>query len=128
MNIIDVGTDSNDAAEIKIEIKGFLQLSKPRAVTQLQALLVSFAPALSGYWERCVGCLFGHAGYTECLRSESAWFKLHATGAYGNNNNGKLQAKAMRLANLVFLERGTFAMLCSSWRPAPTQEACLCYS
>ncbi len=27
INILDVGTDSNDAAEIKIEIKGFLQLT-----------------------------------------------------------------------------------------------------
>ena len=52
INILDVGTGSNDAAEIKIEIKGFLQLKKPRAVTQLQDLLKPFAPALSGYWER----------------------------------------------------------------------------
>jgi hypothetical protein len=67
VNILDVGTGSNDAAEIKIEIKGFLRLRKARAVTQLQVLLVPFAPALSGYWERCVGGLFGHDDYTECL-------------------------------------------------------------
>ena len=111
INILDVGTGSNDAAEIKIEIKGFLQLQNSRAVTRLQDLLKPFAPALSGYWERCVGGLFGHEAYTECLRPESAWFKLHDTGAYGNNNKGKHQAKARRLANPVFLERGTFAIL-----------------
>jgi hypothetical protein len=114
INILDVGTGSNDAAEIKIEIKGFLQLQNSRAVTRLQDLLKPFAPALSGYWERCVGGLFGHAGYTECLRPESAWFKLHDTGAYGNNNKGKHQAKARRLADPVFLERGTFAILTES--------------
>ena len=52
INILDVGTGSNDAAEIKIEIKGFLQLKNSRAVTRLQDLLKPFAPALSGYWER----------------------------------------------------------------------------
>jgi len=67
INILDVGTGSNDAAEIKIEIKGFLQLKNSRAVTRLQDLLKPFAPALSGYWERCVGGLFGHEAYTECL-------------------------------------------------------------
>ena len=76
INILDFGTGSNDAAEIKIEIKGFLQLQNSRAVTRLQDLLKPFAPALSGYWERCVGGLFGHEAYTECLRPESAWFKL----------------------------------------------------
>jgi hypothetical protein len=115
INILDVGTGSNDAAEIKIEFQGYLQLKTPRKVNQLQALLKPFAPALSGYWERCVGGLFGHAGYTECLRPESVWFKLHDTGAYGNNNKGKLQAKARRLADPVFLERCTFAMLCTSY-------------
>jgi hypothetical protein len=114
INILDVGTGYNDAAEIKIEFQGYLQLKTPRKVNQLQALLKPFAPALSGYWERCVGGLFGHAGYSECLRPESAWFKLHDTGAYGNNNRGKLQAKARRLADPVLLERGTFAILTES--------------
>ena len=48
-NILDIGTGptgSNDAADIKIEIKGFLQLKKPRAVTRLQDLLKPFAPAI----------------------------------------------------------------------------------
>ena len=72
INILDVGTDSKDAAEIKIELQGYLQLKQARAVTGLQDLLKPFAPALYGYWERCVGGLFGHAGYTECLRPESA--------------------------------------------------------
>ncbi len=81
-------------------------------MTALQKLLSPFAPALSGCWERCVGGLFGHAGYTECLRPESTWFKLHHTGKFGNNNSGKLQAKARRLANQVFLGSGAFAMLC----------------
>ncbi len=39
INILDVGVDSNDAVKIKIEIRGFLQLRKPRAVTALQNLL-----------------------------------------------------------------------------------------
>jgi hypothetical protein len=114
INILDVGTGFNDAAEIKIEFQGYLQLKTPRKVKQLQDLLKPFAPALSGYWERCVGGLFGHEAYTECLRPESAWFKLHDTGAYGNNNRGKHQAKARRLADPVFLERGTFAILTES--------------
>ena len=105
IHIIDVGADYNDAVKIKIEIRGFLQLRKPTAVTALQKLISPFAPALSGYWERCVGGLFGHEAYTECLRPESAWFKLYDTGAYGNNNKGKHQAKARRLANPVFRER-----------------------
>ena len=67
INILDVGADSSDAVKIKIEIRGFLQLRKPTAVTALQKLLSPFAPALSGCWERCVGGLFGHAGYTECI-------------------------------------------------------------
>ena len=104
INVLDVGADSSDAVKIKIEIRGFLQLRKPRAATALQKLLSPFAPALSGCWERCVGGLFGHAGYTECLRPESTWFKLHHTGEFGNNNDGKLHAKARRLANQVFLE------------------------
>ena len=112
INILDVGADSSDAVKIKIEIRGFLQLSKPRAVTALQKLLSPFAPALSGCWERCVGGLFGHSGYTECLRPESTWFKLYHTGEFGNNNSGKLQAKERRLANQVFLGSGAFAMLC----------------
>jgi hypothetical protein len=58
INILDVGTDSNDAAEIKIELQCYLQLKQARAVTGLQDLLKPFAPALSGYWERCVGGLF----------------------------------------------------------------------
>jgi hypothetical protein len=112
MNILDVGADSNDAVKIKIETQCFLQLRKPRAVTAPEKLLSPFAPALSGCWERCVGGLFGHAGYAECLRLESSWFKLHQTGEFGNNNECKLQAKARRLATQVFLESSTFAMLC----------------
>jgi hypothetical protein len=116
INILDVGAVSSDAVKIKIEIRGFLQLRKPRAVTALQKLLSPFAPALSGCWERCVGGLSGHAGYTECLRPESTWFKLHHTGEFGNNNRGKhqakIQAEARRLANQVFLGSGAFAMLC----------------
>jgi hypothetical protein len=112
INILDVGAVSSDAVKIKIEIRGFLQLRKPRAVTALQKLLSPFAPALSGCWERCVGGLFGHAGYTECLRPESTWFKLHHTGEFGNNNDGKLQAKARRLAIQVFLGSGALAMSC----------------
>ena len=104
INILDVGAVCSDAVKIKIEIRGFLQLRKATAVTALQKLLSPFAPALSGCWERCVGGLFGHAGYTECLRPESTWFKLHHTGEFGNNNDGKHQAKARRLANQVFLE------------------------
>ena len=61
INILDVGADFHDAVKIKIEIQGFLQLRKPRAVTVLQKLPSPFAPALSGCWERCVGGLFGHA-------------------------------------------------------------------
>jgi hypothetical protein len=119
INILDVGglgAVCSDAVKIKIEIRGFLQLRKPTAVTALQKLLSPFAPALSGCWERCVGGLFGHAGYTECLRPESTWFKLHHTGEFGNNNSAKHQAKnlakARRLANQVFLGSGAFAMLC----------------
>ena len=112
INILDVGAVSSDAVKIKIEIRGFLQLRKPRAVTALQKLLSPFAPTLYGCWERCVGGLFGHAGYTECLSPESAWFKLHHTGEFGNNNDGKHRAKARRLANKVFLGSGAFAMLC----------------
>ena len=114
INILDFEKDSNVAAGIKIEFQGYLQLKTPRKVNQLQALLKPFAPALSGYWERCVGGLFGHAGYTECLRPESEWFKLLDTGAFGNNKKGKLQAKARRLADPVLLERGTFAILTES--------------
>jgi hypothetical protein len=112
INILDVGAVSSDAVKIKIEIRGFLQLRTPRAVTALQKLLSPFATTLSGCWERCVGGLFGHAGHTECLRPESTWFKLHHTGEFGNNNSGRLQAKARRLANQVFLGSGAFAMLC----------------
>ncbi len=90
INILDVGADSHDAVKIKIEIQGFLQLHKPRAVTALQKLLSPFAPALSGCWEQCVGSLFGHAGYGECLGLKSSWFKLHHTGEFGSNNECKL--------------------------------------
>jgi hypothetical protein len=115
MAVIRTVKDSSDAVKINIEIRGFLQLRKSRAVTALQKLLSEspFAPALSGCWERCVGGLFGHAGYTECLHPEPTWFKLHHTGKFGNNNDDKLQAKARRLANQVFLGSGAFAMLCS---------------
>jgi hypothetical protein len=82
-------------------------------VTALQKLLSSFAPNLSGYWELCVGGLFGHAFYTENLRPESTWFKLHHTGEFRNNNNDKLQAKAKRHTTQVFLESGTFVKICS---------------
>jgi hypothetical protein len=60
INILDVGADSNDAIKIKIKIRGFLQLHKPRAasVTALQKLLSPFAPDLSSCWERYVGGLF----------------------------------------------------------------------
>ena len=104
--------DSSNAVKIKIEIWGFLQLCTAMAVTAIQKLLSPFAHALSGCWERCVGGLFGHADYTKCLRLESTWFKLYHTGEFGNNNECKLQAKARRLATQVFLESGTFAMLC----------------
>jgi hypothetical protein len=33
INILDVGADFSDAVKIKIEIRGFLQLRKSRAVT-----------------------------------------------------------------------------------------------
>ena len=46
INILDVGAVSSDAVKIKIEIRGFLQLRKPRAVTALQKLLSPFAPTL----------------------------------------------------------------------------------
>ncbi len=97
INILDVGADSSDAVKIKIEIRGFLQLRKATTVTALQKLLSPFAPALSGCWERCVGGLFGHAGYTECpacarkarrrgsnstALANSVWFKLHHTGEH----------------------------------------------
>jgi hypothetical protein len=88
-----------------------MQLHEQTKVTVLQNLLSPFALDLSGYWELCVGGLFGHAGYTECLRPDSMWFKLHHTGKFGNNNDGKLQAKAKLLATQVFLE-SCVAMLC----------------
>ena len=114
VNILDFGADTNDVKVnlVKVEIRGFLQLQKPTKLTALQKLLSPFAPALSGCWERCVGGLFGHAGHTECLRPESTWFKLHHTGEFGNNNDGKLQAKARRLAIQVFLGSGALAMSC----------------
>jgi hypothetical protein len=112
INLLDFGTDTNDAVNVKVEIRGFLQLQKPIEVTALKKLLSPFAPDLFGCWERCVGGMFGHAGYTECLRLEITLFKLHYTGEFGNNNNGKLQVKAKRLATQVFLESCTFAMLC----------------
>jgi hypothetical protein len=103
---------SNHAEEVvKIKIQGFLQLRNAVADTALKKLLLLFVPHLSGCWERCVG-LFGHDGYTECLRLEGTWFKLHHTGEFGINNDGKLQAKVRRLANQVFLESCAFAMLC----------------
>ncbi len=47
---------------------------KPTKVTALQKLISLVAPHLSGDWELCdswtdgcLGGLFGHAGYTECL-------------------------------------------------------------
>ncbi len=112
INILDVEADSNHAVKIKIEIQGFLQLRKPRAVTAHQKLLSPLAPALSGCWELCVGGLFGHAGYSECLRLKSLWFKLPHIREFLNNNECKLEAKARRLATQVFLESGTFAMFC----------------
>jgi len=112
VNILDVGAEKIDAVKMKVEIRGFLQLQKPTKLTALQKLLSPLAPALSGCWERCVGGLFGHARYTECLRPESTWLKLHHTGKFGNNNDGKLQAKARRLANQVFLGSGALAMSC----------------
>jgi hypothetical protein len=112
VNILDVGAEKIDAVKMKVEIRGFLQLQKPTKLTALQKLLSPLAPALSGCWERCVGGLFGHAGYTECLCPESAWFKLHHTGEFGNNNEGKLRAKARRLAIKVFLGSGALAMSC----------------
>jgi hypothetical protein len=66
VNILDFGADTNDV-KVKAEIRGFLQLQKPTKLTAFQKLLFPFAPALSGCWERCVGGLFGHAGYAECL-------------------------------------------------------------
>ena len=36
ITILDVGAVSSDAVKIKIEMRGFLQLRKPRAVTALQ--------------------------------------------------------------------------------------------
>ena len=115
VNILDFGANTNDV-KVKVEIRGFLQLQKPTKLTALQKLLSPFAPDLSGCWERCMGGLFGHDDYTECLRPESTWFKLHHTGEFGNNNSGKHQeknlAKARRLANQVFLGSGAFAMLC----------------
>ena len=47
----DVGSDLNDEGTAKIEIRVFLQLCKPRAVTALQKLLSPFVPDLSGNWE-----------------------------------------------------------------------------
>ena len=110
VNILDFGANTNDV-KVKVEIQGFLQLQKPTKLTALQKLLSPFAPDLFGCWERCMGGLFGHDDYTECLRPESTWFKLHHTGKFVSNNSGKLQAKARRLATQVFLERSTFAML-----------------
>ena len=88
INILDIGPiiGEDPDGKIKIEIHEFLQLRKPRAVTALHKLLEPFVPDFSGYWERCVGGLFGHAGYTECLRPESAWFKLHHTGDSGKQH------------------------------------------
>ena len=103
----DVGSDLNDEGAAKIEIRVFLQLCKPRAVTALQKLLSPFVPDLSGIWERCDGGLFGNAGYTECLHPESTWFKLHHTGKFGSNNADKLQAKARRLATQVLVPRSS---------------------
>ena len=48
IHILDLGSDLKDEVTTKIEIRGFLQLGKPRAVTALQKLLSPFVPDLSG--------------------------------------------------------------------------------
>jgi hypothetical protein len=111
VNILDVGADTSKHAAkgVNTEIRGFLQLRSAVAETALQKLLHPFAPQLSSCWARCEGGLFGHAGYTECLRLASTWFKLHHTCEFESNNQGKIQAKARHLATL---KSSTFAMLC----------------
>jgi hypothetical protein len=112
INILDSGADSNDAVKINIEFRGFLQVRKPRAVTALQKLLSPFAPDLSGYWERCVGGLFGNHfkpgernfKLPPCRAASSPWMPIQSRGEIGSSNKGRAANKSPQPAVIASLD------------------------
>ncbi len=98
INILDSGADSNDAVKINIEFRGFLQRRRPRAVTALQISLSPFAPDLSGYWERCVGGLFGNKEYETCRAASSPWMPILTRGEFSNSNKGRAAKESPQTA------------------------------
>ena len=90
VNILHAGPAAA-ATEIKIQIRGFLQMGKN---TMASALIKLFdccrvSAFLSGKWERCVGGLYGNQEYEDCRAEKSPWLPIQSMGEFGLSNKGR---------------------------------------
>ena len=79
------------ATEIKIQIRGFLQMGKNTMASALVKLFdcCRVSAFLSGKWERCVGGLYGNQEYENCRAEKSPWLPIQSRGAFGLSNKGR---------------------------------------
>jgi hypothetical protein len=118
VNILDFGADNNVTVKVKSRNSGFpaaSEANKSNCTSKNPSLYAPHLSNLSGDWERCVGDLFGHAGYTECLRFKFGKYVVQTSTSTTLASSGTTthhhDAKAKRLATQIFLKSGTFAML-----------------
>jgi hypothetical protein len=86
VSILHAGPAST-ATEIKIQIRGFLQMGKNTLATTLEKLFkcCRVSAFLSGKWERCEGGLYENKEYENCRAENSPWLPIQTRGEFGIN-------------------------------------------
>jgi hypothetical protein len=99
VNILHAGPAAA-ATEIKIQIRGFLQMGKNTMATALEKLFkcCRVSAFLSGKWERCEGGLYGNKEYEDCRAENSPWLPIQTRGEFGLSNKGRAANKSPQTA------------------------------
>ena len=104
VNILHAGPAAA-ATEIKIQIRGFLQMGKNTMATALEKLFkrCRVSAFLSGKWERCEGGLYGNQEYETCRAEKSPWLPIQTRGEFGLSNKGRAANKSPQTAVIGIL-------------------------
>ncbi len=98
VNILHAGPAAA-ATKIKVDIRGFLRLGTPTALTALDKLLCFPVSAFFfGKWERCEGGLLGNKENETCRAVNSPWMPIQTRGEFGNSNKGRAANKSPQTA------------------------------
>ena len=103
------------ATEIKIQIRGFLQMGKNTFASTLEKLFkcCRVSALLSGKWERCDGGLYGNKEYEDCRAENSPWLPIQTRGELGLSNKGRAATKSPQTAVIASSEVQMYCRLFS---------------